>query len=110
MRGFGAPEKEIAKARAQWEAAYPAPEPIEVFPENADAFQVLIATAGQWEHPGAFGGRLALPLTEIHTCMQMLAIPVNPQSTMRVMAMVNAARTVLWKQHKASIEAQSKRR
>jgi hypothetical protein len=96
MRAAGAPEAVVQKARAQWQAQQdqlPSPQ-IVVFPENIQAFWVLNATADQWEYPGAFGGRLALPMTEIRACMDMLQVELTAQNTLRVLGMVRAARAV----------------
>jgi Phage related hypothetical protein (DUF1799) len=94
MRGMGAPDPVIDAARKQWEARQEERTLIEVYPENIQAFRILQATGGQWEMPGAFGGRCALPLTEIEACMRLLQIQVTQDLSLRVMTMVHSARKV----------------
>lgn len=94
MRGMGAPEAAIANARAQWQDQQPEHPHIVVFPENIPALQVLIATTDQWDMPGAFGGKLALPMTEIEAAMRMLRVPSDETTTLRVLAAVRVARQV----------------
>ncbi len=94
MRGMGAPDHVIEQARNDWEARQEHRSQIEVYPENIQAFRILQATGGQWEMPGAFGGRCALPLTEIEACMRLLQIPITVDLSLRVMAMVRSARAV----------------
>lgn len=92
MRAAGAPEAVIARKRAEWEAARPTDELIEVYPENIDAFMVLVATADQWTYPGVFGGELQLPLSEVKTAMELLDLATDKASVLRVLTIVRAAR------------------
>ncbi len=94
MRGMGAPEAVIAKARAAWQEQQPEHPHIIVFPENIPAIRVLIATADQWEMPGMGGGRLALPFTEIEAAMRLLCIEATEETSIRVLAAVRVARDV----------------
>lgn len=106
MRGMGAPEAVIERAHAQWQAQQPEHPHIVVHPENIPAIRVLLATADQWETPGAFGGRLALPLTEIEVAMRMLGIPCTEAHSVRVLAAVRVARDV--KVQRFNAEARSR--
>lgn len=94
MRSMGAPEAVIERARAEWRAQQPEHPRIVVFPENIPAMRLLIATADQWETPGAFGGKLALPLTEIEAAMRLLHISSDEDTTLSVLAAVRVAREV----------------
>ena len=67
---------------------------IEVYPENIPAFLVLLSTAGDWEYPGAMGGRLTLPKSEIIACMTMLEMAITKENSLRIMTIVRAARDV----------------
>ncbi|MEQ1512979.1 MAG: hypothetical protein ABL934_09895 [Lysobacteraceae bacterium] len=67
---------------------------IEVYPENIPAFLVLLATSSDWEYPGAMGGKINLPKTQILACMSMLQMPITKENSLRIMAMVSAARDV----------------
>lgn len=81
----------IEKARAQWLAALPDQPLVEVYPENLAAFQVLAACEGQWEYPGAFGGRLALPLTEVQACIAGLDIADPTDCFRRMLVLIKYA-------------------
>lgn len=67
---------------------------IEVYPENIPAFLVLLSTSVDWKYPGAMGGSLNLPKTQIIACMNMLEIPVTKENSLRILAIVRAARDV----------------
>lgn len=101
MRAMGAPQKVIDRQRVRWEALNPAPDPIEVFPENIDAFRVLVATADQWETPGPFGGRLAVPLSDVRAAMQLLDLHITETLFLRVKTMLSGAREVKFKKLEA---------
>jgi hypothetical protein len=106
MRGMGAPPEAIERAREKWEAQQEERPPIEVYPEHIPAFQILQATADQWEMPTAFGGRVALPLTEIEAAMRLLCMEITPTLSLRVITMVRAARQV----RQAQVEAAMSKR
>ena len=92
---MGAPEPVIDRARRDWEAQLPEQPLIEVFPENVDAFRVLIACEGQWEFPGAFGGRLALPLTEVRAAIEMLQVADPKDCFSRMLVLIKYAAAAL---------------
>lgn len=103
---MGAPPEEIERVRAQWEEQQGGKPTIEIYPENIQAFQLLQATADQWEMPTAFGGRVALPLTEIEAAMRLLCMEITPTLSLRVITMVRAARQV----RQAQVEAAMSKR
>lgn len=94
MRAAGASDAHIAQQRAKFEAQEPARPTIEVYPENIPAFLVLVSSGDDWEYPGAMGGNLNLPKTQILATMQMLEIPITNENSLRVMTLVRAARGV----------------
>jgi hypothetical protein len=100
---MGAPPEVIERQRARWEEQQEEKPTIEVYPENIPAFQILQATADQWEIPGAFGGRCALPLTEIEAAMRLLGMEITPNLSLRVITMVRAARQVRLAQVEAAM-------
>ena len=63
-----------------------------MYPENLDAFQVFTACAGQWEFPGAMGGRLALPFAEIEVCLRRFGVADQDDCFRRVLALCKSAR------------------
>lgn len=65
-----------------------------MYPENIAAFLLLLATSDDWEYPGAMGGTLSLPKTQIVACMSMLEMPITKENSLRVMTIVRAARDV----------------
>lgn len=92
MRAMGAPDHVIAAKKKQWQAQQPEYAYVEVYPENIQAFLVFLDLAGQWEYPGAMGGRLALPHTEIWACVQGLGNP-NSHDTFRRVIRIAAGAT-----------------
>lgn len=111
MRGMGACDADVAKAKEKWLASLPEQPLMEVFPENIGAFRVLVACADQWESPGLHGGRLAVPLQDIDVAMRRLGLPDT--EFMRVLVMVREARAVKLEQleqARAAAEAQRSRR
>ena len=94
MRLAGAPDIIIAQQRAKFEAAETQRPLIEVYPENIDAFLVLLSSQDDWDYPGAMGGNLNLPKTQIVACMAMLEMPLTKENSLRVMTLVRAARQV----------------
>lgn len=92
---MGAPESVIDRARREWEAQLPDQPLVEVFPENLDAFRVLIACEGQWELPGAFGGRLALPFTEVRAAIELLQVADPKDCFQRMLVLIKYAAAAL---------------
>ena len=83
---------------------------IEVYPENIPAFLVLLSTATDWEYPGAMGGKLTLPKSEIIACMTMLEMAITKENSLRIMTIVRAAREVKIAQYNREIAAERDKR
>lgn len=94
MRSAGAPDSIIAQQRAIFDADEIKRPLVEVYPENIDAFLVLLSSQDDWDYPGAMGGNLNLPKTQIVACMAMLEMPLTKHNSLRVMTLVRAARQV----------------
>lgn len=62
-----------------------------MFPENIDAFHVLIACEGQWEFPGAFGGRLALSHQEVMATITGLQVADPADCFRRMLVLIKFA-------------------
>ena len=70
MRSMGAPDPAIAAKRQEWLAQQPDYAYVEVYPENITAFLAFLALDAQWHYPGAMGGQLTLPHSEIRSCVR----------------------------------------
>ena len=111
MRAMGAPADVIAAKVAEWAARNPPPEPIEVFPENVDAFRVFWLLRTQWEQPGS--ARCTVPFTDIDIAIKRLRVRKPRDCFERIGTMLLAARKVLIERHNraaASNRAQRGRR
>lgn len=99
MRAAGAPEDVIAAKVRAWAERNPAPEPLEVHPENVDAFRVFWALRAQWEMPGAHGGRCTVPFSDVDVAIRQLRVRTPRDCFRRVSVMLLAARKVLIERH-----------
>lgn len=109
MRAAGAPDDVIAAKAVEWAAKHPPPEPIEVFPENVDAFRVFWLVRPQWEHPGANGGRCTVPFQDVDIAVRRLRVRAPDDCFERVSMMLLAARQVFIARHERALANRPRR-
>lgn len=89
-----APEKEIARQKKLFFKGAKARPLIEVFPENVEAFRLLMFVESQWETPGEFGGRCTIAFTEVEAAARMLGLKPSTDLFQRVRIMIACSRSI----------------